>query len=138
MCSEHGNHLVYLHLPQQNHPVSSLHEPLHWKVKRDPKANMISLQSFLRKGVSLGYVGSIKNLKELNDLKCVSLGYVGENYNLKDLNAKIPGRYQIEVDIGYQIQVNSATPEFLDVHSAEFASFVASDVRGSSDQICTT
>ena len=39
--------------------VSALHEPLHWKAKRDPKARMLSLQSFLRKGVSLGYAGSI-------------------------------------------------------------------------------
>ena len=32
---------------------------LHWKAERDPKANMLSLKSFLWKGVSLGYVGSI-------------------------------------------------------------------------------
>ena len=36
--SEHGNQLVYLHPPQQNHPLSPLHEPLHWRAKRDPKA----------------------------------------------------------------------------------------------------
>jgi hypothetical protein len=36
--SEHGNQLVYLHPPQQNHPSSPLHEPLHWRAKRDPKA----------------------------------------------------------------------------------------------------
>ena len=24
--------------PQQNHPLSPLHEPLHWRAKRDPKA----------------------------------------------------------------------------------------------------
>jgi hypothetical protein len=29
------------------------------ELKRDPKAKMLSLQSFLRKGVSLGYVRSI-------------------------------------------------------------------------------
>ena len=40
------------------HPTHSpLHEPLYWRAKRDPKAKMLSLQSFLRKGVSLGYVG---------------------------------------------------------------------------------
>jgi hypothetical protein len=39
---------------------SPLHEPLHWEAKRDPKAKMLYLQSFLRKGVSLGYVGRIK------------------------------------------------------------------------------
>ena len=38
---------------------SPLHDPLHWRAKRDPKAKMLSLQSFLRKGVSLAYVGSI-------------------------------------------------------------------------------
>ena len=43
--------------PQENHPLSPLHEPLHWRAKRDPKAKMLSLQSFLRKGVSLAYVG---------------------------------------------------------------------------------
>jgi hypothetical protein len=32
-------------------------EPLHWRAKRDPKAKMLFLQSFLLKGVSLGYVG---------------------------------------------------------------------------------
>ena len=41
----------------QNHPLSPLHEPLHWRAERDPKAKKLSLQSFLRKGVSLGYVG---------------------------------------------------------------------------------
>ena len=32
---------------------------------RDPEAKMLSLQSFLRKGVSLGYVGQNENLKDL-------------------------------------------------------------------------
>ena len=32
-------------------------EPLHWRAECDPKAKMLYLQSFLRKGVSLGYVG---------------------------------------------------------------------------------
>jgi len=32
---------------------------LHRRAKRDPKAKMLYLQSFLRKGVSLGYVGRI-------------------------------------------------------------------------------
>ena len=58
--SEHENQLVYLHPPQQNHPSSHLHEPLHWRAKCDPKAYMLSLQSFQRKGVSLGYVGRIQ------------------------------------------------------------------------------
>ena len=35
-------------------------EPLHWRAKSDPKAKMLYLQSFPRKGVSLGYVGRIK------------------------------------------------------------------------------
>ena len=50
--------------PQQNHPISFLHEPLYWSAKRDPKAKMLHLQSFLRKGVSLGYAGSIQELKD--------------------------------------------------------------------------
>ena len=44
-----------------------LHEPLHWRAKRDPKANMLSLQSLLRNGVSLAYVGRNYNLKDLKD-----------------------------------------------------------------------
>ena len=43
-------------------------EPLHWRVKCDPKAKMLYLQSFVRKGVSLGRVGRNYNLK-LKDLK---------------------------------------------------------------------
>ena len=53
--------------PQQSHPLSPLHEPLHWRAKRDPKAKMLYLQSFLRKGVSLGYVGRNLNLKDLKN-----------------------------------------------------------------------
>ena len=34
---------------------------------------MLSMQSFLRKGVSLGYVGQKSNLKDLKDLKAVFL-----------------------------------------------------------------
>ena len=63
--TEHGSDVAYLHPPQQSHPLSLLHEPLHWRAKRDPKAKMLSLQSFLRKGVSLGYVGRNYNLKDL-------------------------------------------------------------------------
>ena len=44
----------------QDHSLSPLHEPLDWRAKRDPKAKMIDLQSFLRKGVSLGCVGRIE------------------------------------------------------------------------------
>ena len=48
---------------------------------------MLSLQSFLRKGVSLGYVGRNYNLKDLKDLrKRKMLAYGGLNENLKDLN----------------------------------------------------
>ena len=46
--------------PQQKHPLSSLHETLHWRAKRHPKAKMLYLQSFLQKGVSSGNVGRIK------------------------------------------------------------------------------
>ena len=35
--------------------------------KRDPKVKMHFLQFFLRKGVSLGYVGRNHNLKDLTD-----------------------------------------------------------------------
>ena len=30
--------------PKRANPLSPLHEPLHWRAKRDPKANMLSLQ----------------------------------------------------------------------------------------------
>ena len=43
--------------PQQSHPLSPPHEPLHRRAKRDPKAKMLYLQSFLRTSVSLGHVG---------------------------------------------------------------------------------
>ena len=56
---------------------------------------MLSLQSFLRKGVSLGHVGRNYNLKDLNSASLrilstegrgVGLGsYVGRIHNLKDL-----------------------------------------------------
>ena len=56
-ASENWNDVVYLHVPQQSHPLFPLREPLHGRAKRDPKAKMLYLQSFLRKGVSLGHVG---------------------------------------------------------------------------------
>ena len=40
-----------------------------WKDKRDPKAKMLFLQSFLRKGMSLGYVGRNCNLKDLKEIR---------------------------------------------------------------------
>ena len=39
-----------------------------WRAKCDPKAKMLDLQSFLRKGVSLGHVGRNQNLKDPKDL----------------------------------------------------------------------
>ena len=54
-------------MDRQNRPLSPLREPLHWKAKRDLKAKMISLQSLLWKGVSLGYVGSMG----LNRFSCL-------------------------------------------------------------------
>ena len=52
----------------QSFPVCDCNEPLPWKVERDPKAKMLYLQSFLRKGVWLGYVGLNSNLKDLKAL----------------------------------------------------------------------
>ena len=40
--------------PQQDHPLSPLHEPLHWRAKRDPRAQLLSLQSFQREGRVVG------------------------------------------------------------------------------------
>ena len=62
--------------PQQSHPLSPLHEPLQWRAKRDPKAKMLSLQSFLRNGVSLGYGGRNYNLKDLKDPLYFSVEFV--------------------------------------------------------------
>ena len=53
--------------PQQSRPLSPLHEPLHWRAKRDPKAKMLFPQSFLRKGVSVAYVGRNYDLMDLKD-----------------------------------------------------------------------
>ena len=55
--------MVCLHSPQQNHPLSPLHEPLHWRAQRDPKAKMLYLQSFLWKSVLLSFVGLNSNPK---------------------------------------------------------------------------
>ena len=52
--------LTFLGNGSDMHHNRSVHEPLHWRAKRDPNAYMLSLQSFLRKGVSLGYVGRIQ------------------------------------------------------------------------------
>ena len=41
-----------------------LHEHLHWRAKRDTNAKMLSLQSFLRKGVSLGHARRNKKLRD--------------------------------------------------------------------------
>jgi len=43
-----------LYTRSQSHPLSPLHEPLHWRAKRDPKAQLLSLQSFLREGRVVG------------------------------------------------------------------------------------
>ena len=60
--------------------------------KRDPKAQMLSLQSFLPKGVSLGDLGLNQNLKDLkerkHDLSTKTIpvsAYGGSSKNLKDL-----------------------------------------------------
>jgi len=55
---------------QQNHPLSPLHEPLLWRAKRDPKAYMLSLQSFLREGRVVGLCWANLNLKDLKVLFC--------------------------------------------------------------------
>ena len=62
-----------LQTPQQSHPLSPLHEPLHKRAKRDPNAKILSLQFFLRKGVSSGYVGSNQNLKDLKDANDIAI-----------------------------------------------------------------
>ena len=54
VCVFERDLLDQLKTPQQNHPLSPLHEPLQWRAKRDPKAQMLSLQSFLREGRVVG------------------------------------------------------------------------------------
>ena len=61
-------------------------EPLHRRAKRDAKAKMLFPQSFLRKGVSLGYVGLNQNLKDLN---LGGLGPWGLSSKLPFLKCKI-------------------------------------------------
>ena len=41
---------LYLHPPQQNHPLFPLHERLHWRAKRDSHANMRYQQFFFTEG----------------------------------------------------------------------------------------
>jgi hypothetical protein len=50
--------------------VSPLHEPLHWRATRDPKAFMLSLQSFLREGRVVGLCWANYNLKDLKAFPC--------------------------------------------------------------------
>ena len=45
--------------PRPNRPLSPLLEHLHWGAQRDTTARMLFLQTFLGRGVSSGYVGSI-------------------------------------------------------------------------------
>ena len=40
--------------------LSSLHELLHWRAKRDPKVKMLFLQSFLRKACRWAMLGELK------------------------------------------------------------------------------
>ena len=60
--------------PQENHPVSPLHEPLNWRATRGLKAKILSLQSLLRNGVLLAYVARNYNLKDLKVLFFPSRG----------------------------------------------------------------
>ena len=53
--------------PQQSRPLSPLHEPLQRRAKCDPKAKMLSLQSFLREGRVVGPCRASSNLKNLED-----------------------------------------------------------------------
>ena len=54
VCLRVRSYFGIAQLPQQSHPLSPLHEPLHWRAKRDPKAYFFSLQSFLREGRVVG------------------------------------------------------------------------------------
>ena len=71
--------------PQQSHPLSPLHEPLHWRAKRDPKAQMISLQSSLREGRVVGPSWEKLKPKGPKGRKREVFAHVGQNQNLKDL-----------------------------------------------------
>ena len=70
-CGRVRSYFGMAQLPQHSHLLFILHEPLQWRAKRDPKAKqMLALQSFLPKGVSLGYVEKNHNLKDLDGRAC--------------------------------------------------------------------
>ena len=54
VCARVRSYFGLAQPPQQSHPLSPLHEPLRWRAKRDPKAYMLALQSFLREGRVVG------------------------------------------------------------------------------------
>ena len=46
--------------PQQSRPLSPLHEPLHWRAKRDPKAKCILCSPFYGRACRWAMLGEIK------------------------------------------------------------------------------
>ena len=46
--------------PQQNHPLSLLHEPLHWRAQRDPIAKCFLCSPFYRRACRWALLGEIK------------------------------------------------------------------------------
>ena len=58
-CQANGSNVCRVLTPTEPHFISSTRASA-WRAKHDPEAKMLSLQSFLRKGVSLGYGGRIK------------------------------------------------------------------------------
>ena len=54
--------------PQQSRPLSSLHEPLHWRAKRDPKAKCFLCSHFYGRAFLWAELGEIKTYRTLSGL----------------------------------------------------------------------
>ena len=58
VCGRVRSYVGIAQPPQQNHPLSPLHEPLHWRAKRDPK-------TWAGGELRFQYLEYPKNLKDL-------------------------------------------------------------------------
>ena len=64
---------------------------------------MLSLQSFLRKGVSLGHVGSIQNLKDLKDLAVIRSQGLANYFFLQRVPLHCNGSHVAPVETPYPL-----------------------------------
>ena len=80
--------------PQQSHPLSPLHEPLHGELKAIRKKKCFLCSPFHGRACRWAMLGELKpkGPKGPKGRRTgVSLGYVGRNYNVKDLKGFTAG-----------------------------------------------